>query len=278
MDLGLGLSAGSLLLLAGALLAAGLVTGFMSGLLGIGGGGILVPVLYETFSALGIDPAIRMHMALGTSLLAISFTTYKSYVTHRAKGAVDGAVLRRLGPWVVAGVVVGILIAKYSSTDGLKWAWVVFGSIMAAKMAFGREDWRLGDALPRSWLVEVFAAFVGTVSVLLSIGGGAFMSTMLHVYGRPLLQSVATSAGFGPIIAIPGALGFVWAGWGAANLPPLSVGYVSLLGAMLIVPAGLLSTPWGVRVAHGIPKRKLELAFAAFLALVVIRFLVSLLG
>jgi uncharacterized membrane protein YfcA len=179
---------------------------------------------------------------------------------------------------VVAGVIIGILVARYSSTDGLKWAWVIFGSVMAAKMAFGRDDWRLGDTLPRSWLVEAYAVLVGTVSVLLSIGGGAFMSTLLMVYGRNVLQGVATSSGFGPMIAVPGALGFAWAGWGAAGLPPLSLGYVSLIGAAVIVPAGLVATPWGVKLAHGIPRRKLELAFAAFLALVVIRFLVSLLG
>ncbi len=273
-----GLTASSLAWLVLALLAAGLLTGFMSGLLGIGGGGILVPVLYETFSAIGIDPAIRMHLALGTSLLAISFTTYKSARSHNARGAVDTEVLKRLGPWVVLGVVGGIVVAKYSSTNGLKWAWVIFGSLMAAKMAFGRDDWRLGSELPRSKFVEVFASVVGMISVLLSIGGGAFMTTMLHAYGRPLLNSVATSAGFGPMVAIPGALGFIWAGWGADGLPPLSLGYVSLVGAAAIVPAGLLSTSWGVRLAHGIPRRSLELAFAAFLALVVLRFLASLAG
>ncbi len=273
-----GLTVSSLALLVIALLAAGLLTGFMSGLLGIGGGGILVPVLYETFSAIGIDPAIRMHLALGTSLLAISFTTFKSARSHNARGAVDTEVLKRLGPWVVLGVVAGIVVAKYSSTSGLKWAWVIFGSLMAAKMAFGRDDWRLGSELPRSRFVEAFASLVGMISVLLSIGGGAFMTTMLHAYGRPLLNSVATSAGFGPMVAIPGALGFIWAGWGADGLPPLSLGYVSLVGAAAIVPAGLLSTSWGVRLAHGIPRRSLELAFAAFLALVVLRFLASLAG
>jgi uncharacterized membrane protein YfcA len=273
-----GLTGNELLLLVAALVAAGLITGFMSGLLGIGGGGVLVPVLYETFTAIGIDPAIRMHMALGTSLLAISFTTYKSFSTHRARGAVDMDVLRRFAPWVIAGVIAGIWIADRSSTTALKWFWVVFGSVMVAKMTFGRDDWRLGHAIPAGIGPNLYAAFTGLVSVLLSIGGGAFFVTLLTVYGRPLLRAVATSSGFGPIIAIPGALGFMWAGLDAAGRPPFSLGYASLVGAAIIIPAGYLTAPLGVRLAHGIQKRTLELAFASFLALVVVRFLVSLLA
>ena len=107
------MSANNLMLLVAALVAAGAVVGFMSGLLGIGGGGILVPVLYETFSALGVDPAIRMHMALATSLAIIIPTSYRSFSAHRAKGSVDADLLRRLGPWIVAGVGLGILTASF---------------------------------------------------------------------------------------------------------------------------------------------------------------------
>lgn len=104
------------------------------------------------------------------------------------------------------------------------------------------------------------------------------MVTLMTLYGRPLLQAVATSSGFGPLIAIPGMLGFAWSGWGVDGLPPLSVGYVSVIGAAAIIPTGIIAAPWGVRLAHGIPKRKLELAFAVFLALVVTRFVFSLLA
>lgn len=271
-------SAANLAVLAVALVLAGLITGFLSGLLGIGGGGVLVPVLYETFGAIGVDPGIRMHMSLATSLAVIAVTSWSSFRAHRARGAVDMDVLRRLGPWVLAGVVIGILVASRSSSDGLKWMWIVFGSLMALKMAFGRDDWRLGTELPRNLAVNLFALAVGFVSVLMSIGGGAYMVTLMTLYGRPLLQAVATSSGFGPLIAIPGMLGFAWSGWGVGGLPPLSVGYVSLIGAVAIIPTGIIAAPWGVRLAHGIPKRKLELAFAVFLALVVTRFAFSLLA
>lgn len=272
------MSVANLALLAAALVVAGLVTGFLSGLLGIGGGGVLVPVLYETFGAIGVEPGIRMHMSLATSLAVIAATSWSSFRAHRARGSVDMTVLWRLGPWVFAGVVIGLLVASRSSSDGLKLMWIVFGSLMALKMAFGRDDWRLGSELPKSAAVELFAIAVGFVSVLMSIGGGAYMVTLMTLYGRPLLQAVATSSGFGPLIAIPGTIGFAWAGLGADGLPPLSLGFVSLIGAAAIIPTGIIAAPWGVRLAHGIPKRRLELAFALFLTLVVARFVISLLA
>lgn len=267
------MSANNLMLLVAALVAAGAVVGFMSGLLGIGGGGILVPVLYETFSALGVDPSIRMHMALATSLAIIIPTSYRSFSAHRAKGAVDADLLRRLGPWIVAGVGLGILTASFVTSTTLKWFWVVFGSIMAAKLWFGRDSWRLGTEIPKSRLVEVYAVVVGYVSVLISIGGAAFTVALMTLYGRSVLQAVGTSSGFGPMIAIPGALGFIWAGWDVPGTLPFSLGYVSLLGAALVIPMSVLTAPLGVRLAHGIPKRRLEQAFALFLCVVVSRFL-----
>ncbi|MDX2288523.1 MAG: sulfite exporter TauE/SafE family protein [Hyphomicrobiaceae bacterium] len=272
------LSLETLAFLALALGLAGVVTGFLSGLLGIGGGGVLMPVLYEAFGIIGVDPSIRMHMALGTSLAVVAPTTLRSYLSHRTRGTPDAGLLRRLGPWMVVGVMIGILTARYSSGDTLKWVWVVCGGLLALKMAFGRDDWKLGADIPRGWAAEAYVVLVGIVSVLMSIAGAAFMVAFMTLYGRPLLQSVGTSAGFGPMIAVPGALGLAWAGWDSSLLPPGSLGYVSLIGAALIIPASVLTAPLGVRIAHGISKRALELAFALFLALVALRFLISLLG
>jgi uncharacterized protein len=274
----LGLSAGALALLALALAGAGLVTGFLAGLLGIGGGGVLVPVLYEVFTALGVDDAIRMHMAVGTSLAVILPTSLKSFAAHRAKGAVDVAVVARLAGPVVLGVVLGIAVAGASPSAALKWVWAVFASAMACKLFFGKDHWRLGRDIPRSRAIEVYGVFVGLVSTLMSIGGGAYITTLMTVYGRPIHQAVGTSSGFGPLIAIPGMLGFMWAGWGAAGAPPGSVGYVCLLGAAFIIPASVFAAPWGARLAHGISRRRLEVAFGAFLGVIAIRYLVNLLG
>lgn len=264
--------------LVAALLAAGALTGLLSGMLGVGGGGVLVPVLYETFGFMGVDPAIRMHMSVGTSLAVVGFTSLRSATSHARRGSVDLAIVRRLGPWVVCGVVLGVLLARSVPASGLKWAWVIFGTLMATKLAFGRDDWRLGTELPRSWLVELYAAFVGFVSVLLSIAGAAYMVTLLTLYGRPMLQAIGTSSAFGPLIAVPGLIGFMWAGWGITGTPPLSVGYSNLLAAALILPTSLLVAPLGVRIAHGVSRRTLEVAFAVFLYVVVARFLASLVG
>lgn len=278
MGLDLGLPLGDLLVLAGALVATGLAAGLLAGLLGIGGGGIMVPVLYETFRSAGVDPALCLHLAIGTSLSVIVPTSLRSFRAHRARGAVDTALLRSMAAPAVAGVVLGTLVARYADETALKAIWAGCATLMSAKLYFGRESWRLGAEVPGNPGRGLYAGFVGLIATLMSIGGGAFITTFMTLYGRPIHQAVATSAGFGPIVAIPATLGFVWAGWQAAGLPPGSLGYVNLLGTAMIVPASVLAAPLGVRLAHGISRRKLELAFATFLALVALRFLVSLLA
>jgi uncharacterized protein len=272
----LGVPPGELAVLGGWLLAAGLVTGVLAGLFGIGGGSILVPVLYELFRSLGVDEAVRMHLAVGTSLAVIVPTSLRSFAGHRARGAVDMELVRSMALAVVAGVCLGAVLARYSDEAVLKGIWVVAASLISLKLFFGREDWRLGGAIPGQPFRAVYGAFVGLLSTLMSIGGGVFITALMTFYGHTMQRAVGTSSAFGPIIAIPGALGFVWAGWHAAGLPPGSLGYVSLLGALLIAPTSVLAAPLGVRIAHGISRRTLELAFATFLALVGVRFLLSL--
>jgi len=216
-----------------------------------------------------------MHMVLGTSFAVIVPTAISSFRGHLARGAVDTAVLRRLGPFVVAGVLTGALLVSSVSSTALKWVWIVCGGFFAVKMALGREDWRVADSLPDNALVRLVAFLIGVVSTLMSIGGGMFLVTLFTLCGWPILNAVATSSGFGPLIAIPGLIGYVWAGWGNALLPPTSLGFVSVLGAAIIIPMSVVAAPLGVRVAHGLSRRKLELAFSAFLAVVALRLLIS---
>lgn len=271
------IAAGDMVLLAGGLLAGGLVMGFLAGLFGIGGGGVIVPVLYELFRLLSVPDETRMQLAIGTSLAVIVPTSFRSLAAHRAKGAVETALVRRLGIWVVLGVGLGIWLARSAPGSFFMVVWVVFSILMVSKLVFAREDWRLGVEYPRNPLIEAYGVLVGFLSTLLSIGGGAFISTLMLLYNRPITRAVGTSSAFGPLIAIPGAIGFAWAGWGRAGLPPLSLGYVNLLGVALIVPLSVFAAPLGVRAAHGVPRRTLELAFAGFLGLVGGRFAWSLL-
>ena len=263
---------GELAALLAMLLAGGLVMGLLAGLLGIGGGGIMVPILYELFSAIGVDEAVLMHLCVGTSLAVIMPTSLRSFYSHRARGAVDMAVIRSMALPVVAGVAIGTLVARYSSTTILTAIWAGAATMMSLKMFFGRAHWKLGDQIPGNPGRAFYGLFIGALSTLMSIGGGASVTMMMTLYGRPMHQAVGTSSGFGPMIAIPGTLGFVWAGWGVAGLPPGSLGYVSLLSVAIIVPVSVLAAPLGVRLAHGISRRRLELCFAAFLALVAARF------
>ncbi len=272
------LGAGDLAMLVAALLAAGLVAGFLAGLLGIGGGGVLVPVLYEAFGAVGVEPDVRMHMALGTTLAVIIATSLRSFAAHHAKRVADLALLKRVAPWVLAGVVAGTLTAEAASGTALKWVWAIAASVVALKMALGREDWRLGDHLPAFPWPQIGAVAIAYLSTLMSIGGATFVVPALTLYGYAILPAVATASGVGPMIAIPGTLGYMWAGWGVEGLPPYSLGYVSLIGAAIIIPVSVFAAPFGVRLAHAIPRRRLELAFAAFLGVVALKFFVDLLG
>lgn len=258
------------------LAGVGLVSGFLAGLLGIGGGAVVVIALYEAFGAIGVDASVRMHLATGTALALLAPTTFSSFSAHRGRGTVDLDLVRRLAPWVVAGALAGVAVASRTSGEFLKWVWITMGSFLAIRMYLGRDDWRLGDRVPESAFVEVYAAAVGFVSALMSVGGGAFMTLLLTLYGRPLHQAVGTSSAFGPLIAVPAVIGFAWAGWDKSGLPAASLGYVSLVGAALMLPTGLVGAPLGARLAHGLPKRKLELAFASFMGCVVLRYLAGL--
>jgi uncharacterized membrane protein YfcA len=258
------------------LAVSGIVVGFLSGLFGIGGGGILVPVLFETFRIMGVDESIRMHMAVGTALAAMVPTTIASYRSHLKRANVDVGIIRRMAVPVVLGVVVGSVIAKFSPGVVLTVIWVVVGSFMAIKQFAGTGSLSLGDDVPKSWGLEAYGMVVGVLSTLMSVGGGAFVTTMMTLYKRPIQQAVGTSSGFGPIIALPGIIGFIWAGWSVTGTPPGTLGYVSFLSAACMVPFGVLAAPWGARVAAGMSRRSLEIGFGIFMTVVVLKFIADL--
>lgn len=265
------------LLTLGALLASGgLLAGFLSGLLGIGGGGVLVPVLFEVFGAAGVPEDVRMHVTLGTTLAVVAPTVFRSFSAFRARSTVDMDAVKRMAPWIVLGVTAGIVIAYYATSEVLRWIWIVFGSLLAVKMYLGRDDWKIAEKLPPPPKLEAAAGGIGLLSTLMGIGGATFTIPLFTLYGMPLLRAVGTATGIGSVVALPAIAGYVISGWGEPGLPPLSLGYVNL-GAIVIAPLAILAAPLGVRVAHGVSKRTLELAFAVFLTTVVGRFLWTLL-
>jgi len=257
-----------------ALAAAGLITGLLAGLFGVGGGAVIVPVLYQVFTSLGVPESVRMHLCVGSSLAIIIPTSIQSYRTHRAKGAVRMDVLKLWAIPTVVGVVLGSVLAAFAPGLLLKFVFVLIAGSNAIKNLAGRESWRIAADFPGPGVMRGYGFLIGFASSLMGIGGGAISNMIFSFYGRSIHQAVATSAGLGILISIPGALGYVAGGWPEmAILPPLSLGYVSLVALVLIGPITALAAPFGAHFAHRLPKRKLEIAFGSFLAIVCARFL-----
>ncbi len=280
-----GLNVSELLELAGLLVVVGALAGFLAGVFGIGGGAILVPVFYECFRLAGVPLEVRMPLCIGTSLAIIIPTSIRSFRAHHFRGAVDMDVLRLWAVPVVSGVILGSVIARYAPERLFKYVFVAVAWSAAIRLFFGRDSWRLGDTLPGGFVMRVYGALVGLLSTLMGVGGGLFSNLLMTFYGRPIHQAVATSSALAVLISIPGAVGYVYAGWpAAARYPdvaalqsPFALGYVSLIGALLVMPTSLLTAPLGVRAAHAMTKRTLEMAFACYLFIVGSRFVVSLL-
>jgi len=280
-----GLDIPELVELALLLVAVGALSGFLAGVFGIGGGAILVPVFYECFRLAGVPLEVRMPLCIGTSLAIIIPTSIRSWRAHHLRGAVDTEILKAWWLPVLIGVVAGSVTARYAPERLFKIVFVAVAWSAAARLLLARATWKFGDDLPRGPLMKVYGFFVGLLSTLMGIGGGLFSNLLMTFYGRPIHQAVATSSALAVLISIPGALGYVYAGWpAAARFPdvaalqlPFALGYVSLIGAVLVMPLSLLTAPLGVRAAHAMSKRTLEMAFGTYLFIVGSRFVISLL-
>ena len=274
-----GIPLGELAWLAAAIVAGGVVSGFLAGLFGIGGGAIIVPVLYEVFRVIGVPDEIRMQLCIGTSLAIIIPTTIRSYVAHRARGAVMPDVLRIWMIPMVVGVGLGSVLAAFAPQSVFKIAFIILAAIIAARLLFGGDRWRLGDELPGKAGMIAYGLGIGLAGSLMGVSGGSMSTMVLTLYGKPIHAAVGTAAGLGVPLTIAGTLGYVLAGLPHQALtPPLSLGFVSLIGVALMAPVSSWIAIFGVRLAHALPKRQLEIAFGIFLLLISIRFVVSLVG
>jgi uncharacterized membrane protein YfcA len=274
-----GVPFGEIALLVAGILGGGVVTGLMAGMFGIGGGAVIVPVLYEVFRVLGVDDHVRMQLCVGTSLAIIVPTNIRSYLTHRAKGAVDERVVKLWVAPAIGGIVIGSVLAAFAPPAVFRLAFVVLAGVIAFKLLFGRDSWRIADDFPGQPAMSGFGLLVGLSSSLMGVSGGSVANMIQTLYGRSIHQAVGTSAALGVPISIAGTIGYALAGLPHQGLlPPLSIGFISLLGVIVMAPVSSLVAPYGARLAHALPRRRLEIGFAVFLLVVCARFVASLVG
>ncbi len=270
-------TAAPLLAALAALLAAGALTGFLAGVFGVGGGAISVPLFYEVFRILDVPDAVRMPLAVGTSLAVIVPTSIVSARAHRERGTVDMELLRLWAVPLLVGVTAGAAIARFADPWLFKLVFVLVAGVNAAKLLTGGKGWRLREGLPGRGALRAYGLGTGLLSALMGIGGGAITNLIMTLHGVPIHRAVSTAAGAGVLIAIPGTLGYVLAGWGKPGLPPDATGFVSWLTVAATIPSTMVTARLGASAAHAMSKRTLETAFGLFLLLVSGRFLFDLL-
>ena len=253
------------------MLATGCFAGVLAGLFGIGGGIVIVPVLEAALGFLGVDPAIRMHVAVATSLATIIPTSISSARAHHRRGSVDFEIVRRWAIFVLIGALLGAWIAAQVHSRVLAMVFATLAMLVALKMVLLPETRNLTAAVPRGPLVSAIPTAIGCFSSMMGIGGGTFSVMTLTLFNEPIHRAVGTAALFGLIISVPGTVGFMATGWGDVRLPPGSLGYVSLVGFALIAPATVLTAPIGAKIAHSLSQKRLSMLFGAFLLVVSLR-------
>ncbi|WP_321832417.1 sulfite exporter TauE/SafE family protein [Thalassovita sp.] len=267
-----------LLMMLGLLMVIGALAGVLAGLLGVGGGIVLVPAYFYAFQTLGYDGPQLMQMCLATSLATIIVTSLRSVMSHNKKGAVDWEILRGWGPGIVIGAILGMLVAASLRSTTLQGIFGVLALVIGLYMGFGRAEWRLGQAMPKGLGRVILSPAMGFLSVLMGIGGGSFGVPLMSLFNTPIHRAVATAAGFGVIIAVPSVIGFLFLPIEAAQRPPLTIGAVNLVAFAVTIAMTLITTPWGVKLAHAMDPKPLKRVFALFLTLVALNMLRKALG
>ncbi len=260
-----------LMTLALPVLVAGIVAGFLAGLLGIGGGIIIVPALLVALAATDTGGAVIMHVAVATSLATIIPTSLSSSRAHWRRQSVDVALARRWAPAVFLGACAGVLVADRLHSDTLTAIFALMAVLFGVKMWLPLDEVVLRDAVPRSRTALSLPFAIGGLSTLMGIGGGTFGVTVLSLFNQPIHRAVGTAALLGFAISVPATVGYVLAGWDEPGRPPLSLGYVNLVAVGLIIPATILMAPLGAAVAHRLSRRWLSRLFGVFLVVTGIR-------
>jgi len=266
------IASGDLIFSISILIATGLFAGFIAGLFGIGGGVVVVPVLYYIFTLAEIDESIRMHLSIGTSLANIVPISIISAFNHSKRGAVDLNLLKFISISVVFGVILGSVIVSFLKGSTLILIYSILLMIVAMQFFFWKEEWRFALQFPKNILGHVYGSTIGFLATLIGVGGGAMSVPILKLYNFEIHKAIGTAAGIGIIITIPGTIGFILAGISNQISLPLSLGYVSLVGLLMITPLTMIGAPLGVRFAHHLSKNKLNFIFGLFILIMSLRF------
>lgn len=265
-------------------LALGAIAGLLAGLFGIGGGLVIVPVLVWSLTAQGASPEVVMHMAVGTSLASILFTSITSIRTHHLKGAVPWPVVMRMGSGILVGSSLGALTAAAISGDNLQTIVGAFAVVMAIQMGTGWQPGRrsaapaeTGPSAPmtsrETLVLGSGGAVIGWASAIFGIGGGSLVVPWLSWRGTAMRHAVGIAAACGFPIAVAGTLTFIWTGSQVADLPPYSLGYIYLPALLGIVLTSVWFARLGALLAHRLPAVMLRRSFALLLAAVGLHFL-----
>jgi uncharacterized membrane protein YfcA len=256
-------------------LLMGLFVGFFAGLLGIGGGLILVTLMVYLFTLQDFPADRLLHLALGTSIASIVFTSISSLRAHRKHGAVRWDILRVAIPGLVVGTLLGTIVADLLKSKYLAIFFVIFVYYSAVQM-FANVKPKPTRQLPGKPGMTLTATIVGVISSLVGVGGGVMTIPLMSLCNVPMRQAIGTSAALGLPIAIAGTVGFIVTGLGKDHLPALSVGYVYLPALVGIVIGTFVTVPWGARMAHTMPVTRLQKIFAVILFILATRMLWSL--
>jgi uncharacterized protein len=251
-----------------ALTLGGCVSGMFAGLLGVGGGVIIVPILSTAFEAMGFSGDAAQHVAVASSLAIIIPTGLMSARAHYRRGAVDLARLRLWAPFVLGGTLVGGLLARWFTGEALRIIFGVLALLIALNIVTPFQQRLMGHLKGSPQTNRVAASIVGFLSALMGIGGGSLSVPTLVAFGETMHGAVGTSAAIGVFIAIGGTIGYVISGWGATGLPPLSLGYVNLIAFVLAGGFAALTAPLGAALTHRLNQQTLRYVFAVFLVLV----------
>ena len=257
------------------LLITGLIGGLIAGLFGVGGGIVIVPILFWIFTSLNFPNEILMHMAIGSSLATIIPTSISSARAHYHRGSIEIDIIKKWAPGIFLGAIIGGLSGKYFSVNELKYLFASIAFLVALNMFF-KEPLRLGNNFPKSRLLNIImSSLIGLVSSLMGVGAGTLGVPALVALSVPIHKAIGTAAALGLFIAVPATLGLAFSGFNIPNRPPMSIGYVNLIAFFIMFPLTVFFAPVGVKLAHRINQRALKSIFGIFLIITSIKMLSS---